>query len=114
MQIDVDRSSQEVAVEHAPIAKRVIPVVVGTRPEAIKLVPIILALRESERFHPIVVSTGQHHRMVGEIFELAGITPDVDLWVGDAARASTSAWRPYASASRTSAASGSAPGRGRG
>ena len=52
-----------------------VPVVVGTRPEAIKLVPIILALRDSECFHPVVVSTGQHHKMVAEIFELAGIRP---------------------------------------
>ncbi len=57
-------------------------VVVGTRPEAVKLVPIILALRESESFRPIVVSTGQHHRMVAEIFDLAEIEPDCDLWIG--------------------------------
>jgi UDP-N-acetylglucosamine 2-epimerase (non-hydrolysing) len=62
--------------------KLTVPVVVGTRPEAIKLVPIILALRDSESFHPIVVSTGQHHRMVGEIFDLAEIETDIDLWVG--------------------------------
>jgi UDP-N-acetylglucosamine 2-epimerase (non-hydrolysing) len=60
----------------------VVPVVVGTRPEAIKLVPIILALRESELYRPIVISTGQHHRMVQEIFSLAGITTDVTLWAG--------------------------------
>jgi UDP-N-acetylglucosamine 2-epimerase (non-hydrolysing) len=62
--------------------KLAVPVVVGTRPEAIKLVPIILALRESDCFHPLVVSTGQHHRMVSEIFGLAGIETDVELWVG--------------------------------
>ena len=55
-------------------------VVVGTRPEAIKLIPIILALRESERFRPIVVSTGQHDLMVREVFKLAGIWADVTLW----------------------------------
>lgn len=60
-----------------------IAVVVGTRPEAIKLVPIILALRESVSFEPLVVSTGQHHEMVDEIFALAGIEVDVQLWVGD-------------------------------
>ena len=52
-----------------PAVKLSVPVVVGTRPEAIKLVPIILALRDSECFHPVVVSTGQHHQMVAEIFE---------------------------------------------
>jgi UDP-N-acetylglucosamine 2-epimerase (non-hydrolysing) len=60
-----------------------VAVVVGTRPEAIKLVPIILALRESASYEPLVVSTGQHHEMVDEIFALAGIEVDVQLWVGD-------------------------------
>ena len=58
-------------------------VAVGTRPEAIKLVPIILALRESPSYRPIVVSPGQHHRMVAELFELAGITIDAELWAGN-------------------------------
>jgi UDP-N-acetylglucosamine 2-epimerase (non-hydrolysing) len=57
-------------------------VVVGTRPEAIKLVPLILALQRSPRFRPVVMSTGQHHDMVKEVFGLAGITPDIDLLVG--------------------------------
>ncbi len=61
-----------------------IVIVVGTRPEAIKLVPLILALRESEIFRPLVVSTGQHHRMVEEVLDLAGIQPDYNLWVGGA------------------------------
>jgi UDP-N-acetylglucosamine 2-epimerase (non-hydrolysing) len=59
-------------------------IVVGTRPEAIKLVPLILALRDSEVFRPLVVSTGQHHRMVEEVLNLAGIEPDFNLWVGGA------------------------------
>jgi UDP-N-acetylglucosamine 2-epimerase (non-hydrolysing) len=63
-------------------SKLVVPIVVGTRPEAIKLIPIILALRESDHYEPIVVSTGQHHRMVDYIFELAGIESDVVLWAG--------------------------------
>ena len=63
-------------------AQLVVPVVVGTRPEAIKLVPMILALRASDRFDRWSSSTGQHHRMVGDVFELAGIGTDVDLWVG--------------------------------
>ena len=65
-----------------PAPRLVIPVIVGTRPEAIKLVPVILALRKADRAEPIVVSTGQHHGMVQEIFDLAGITTDVTLWAG--------------------------------
>lgn len=59
-------------------------VVVGTRPEAIKLVPMILALKESPIFLPQVVSTGQHQDMVEEVFGLAGIEVDFNLWVGGA------------------------------
>jgi UDP-N-acetylglucosamine 2-epimerase (non-hydrolysing) len=59
-----------------------VPIVVGTRPEAIKLVSLILALRESENYNPIVVSTGQHNKLVEYIFELADIKPDVTLWAG--------------------------------
>ena len=65
-----------------PEHKLVVPIVVGTRPEAIKLVPIIVALRDHPTFEPIVVSTGQHNRLVEYIFELAGIKPDVTLWAG--------------------------------
>lgn len=67
-----------------PKPKVSVLVVVGTRPEAIKLVPLIIALRESEIFIPLVVSTGQHHRMVEEVLELADIKPDYNLWVGGA------------------------------
>ncbi len=63
-------------------SKLVVPIVVGTRPEAIKLIPIIMRLRESEHYQPLVISTGQHHRMVDYIFALAGIKPDVVLWAG--------------------------------
>lgn len=65
-----------------PEHKLVVPIVVGTRPEAIKLVPIIVALRDHPSFEPIVVSTGQHNRLVEYIFELAGVKPDVTLWAG--------------------------------
>jgi UDP-N-acetylglucosamine 2-epimerase (non-hydrolysing) len=62
--------------------KIAVPIIVGTRPEAIKLVPVIMALRKSQYYEPIVISTGQHQRMVQFIFELADITPDVTLWAG--------------------------------
>jgi UDP-N-acetylglucosamine 2-epimerase (non-hydrolysing) len=67
---------------NVPATKLIVPIVVGTRPEAIKLVPIIVALRESPYYEPIVISTGQHNRMVEYIFELADIKPDVTLWAG--------------------------------
>jgi UDP-N-acetylglucosamine 2-epimerase (non-hydrolysing) len=72
----------EPSKDSAPATKLVVPIVVGTRPEAIKLVPIIMALRQSKYYEPIVISTGQHNRMVEYIFELAEIKPDVTLWSG--------------------------------
>lgn len=78
------RGGQWVRLESMASSKLSVLVVVGTRPEAIKLVPVILALRESDEFRPLVISTGQHHGMVGEVLDLAGIEPDYNLWVGGA------------------------------
>lgn len=54
-------------------------VVYGTRPEAIKLAPLIRALAASERLEPLVVVTGQHREMLDQVNALFGIVPDVDL-----------------------------------
>lgn len=51
----------------------------GTRPEAIKMAPIVLALQESPLFHCIVTVTGQHREMLDQVNELFGINPDHDL-----------------------------------
>lgn len=61
-----------------------IAVVIGTRPEAVKLAPLVLALRRSDRLHPVVVTTGQHGAMVSEVLQLFGIVPDADLAVAEA------------------------------
>lgn len=58
---------------------RRILVSLGTRPEAIKLAPVILALRSSGMFDVVVCSTGQHAHMVRPISELFGFTIDHDL-----------------------------------
>jgi UDP-N-acetylglucosamine 2-epimerase (non-hydrolysing) len=57
-------------------------VLIGTRPEAIKMFPVVHALRRSSWFDPVVVTTGQHEDLVAPILGLAGIEPDVDLDVG--------------------------------
>ena len=54
-------------------------VVIGTRPEAIKLAPVVRALASSPRFAPRVVVTGQHREMVDQMLALFGVTPDADL-----------------------------------
>ena len=51
----------------------------GTRPEAIKMAPIVSALQESPRFRCIVTVTGQHREMLDQVNELFGIVPDHDL-----------------------------------
>jgi UDP-N-acetylglucosamine 2-epimerase (non-hydrolysing) len=87
--VPADREGMTATVLHPVIdpgpakPKVSILIVVGTRPEAIKLIPIILALRDSESFRPVVVTTGQHDLMVREVFKLAGIWADVTLWIGD-------------------------------
>ena len=61
--------------------KKNIAVIVGTRPEAIKLAPLIRALGASESLQPFTISTSQHGEMVDQIFNNFGITADVDLQV---------------------------------
>lgn len=54
-------------------------VVFGTRPEAIKMIPVIRALQDSEKFRPIVVGTGQHTDMVEDLIAASGLRLDVNL-----------------------------------
>ncbi|MGY2746034.1 non-hydrolyzing UDP-N-acetylglucosamine 2-epimerase [Arthrobacter sp. UYCu723] len=51
----------------------------GTRPEAIKMAPIVAALQESEHFDCVVTVTGQHREMLDQVNQLFGIVPDHDL-----------------------------------
>ncbi len=51
----------------------------GTRPEAIKMAPLIGALREHPALQPIVAVTGQHREMLDQVNQLFGIVPDHDL-----------------------------------
>ncbi|MDE2165869.1 MAG: UDP-N-acetylglucosamine 2-epimerase (non-hydrolyzing) [Alphaproteobacteria bacterium] len=58
-----------------------VTVVLGTRPEAIKLAPVILAARASPSMAVTVCNTGQHADMTAGILSLFGIVPDIDLAV---------------------------------
>ena len=57
----------------------VVLVILGTRPEAIKLFPVARALQREPRLVTRVVTTGQHREMVDQILEPMGIVPDKDL-----------------------------------
>jgi UDP-N-acetylglucosamine 2-epimerase (non-hydrolysing) len=54
-------------------------VVYGTRPEAIKLAPVITALAADPALEVVTVVTGQHRTMLDQVNGLFGIRPDVDL-----------------------------------
>lgn len=53
--------------------------VYGTRPEAIKVAPVIAELQRDSRFESIAVSTGQHREMLDQVNQMFGITPKYDL-----------------------------------
>jgi UDP-N-acetylglucosamine 2-epimerase (non-hydrolysing) len=59
--------------------RRKILSVFGTRPEAIKLFPLIHALEADDRFESRVCVSGQHRGMLDQVLEIAGVTPDHDL-----------------------------------
>jgi UDP-N-acetylglucosamine 2-epimerase (non-hydrolysing) len=59
--------------------KKRILVAVGTRPEAIKMAPVILALQEQPWADVRVMATAQHRQMLDQVLQAFGIVPDIDL-----------------------------------
>ena len=60
--------------------RRRLMIILGTRPEAVKLAPVILeARRAADQFDLLVVATGQHRQMLDQVLRFFGIRPDVDL-----------------------------------
>lgn len=51
----------------------------GTRPEAIKMFPVVFALRETGQFDVKVVVTAQHRELLDSVMALASLQPDLDL-----------------------------------
>ena len=55
-------------------------VVFGTRPEAIKMAPLVLEMKKFPNLiHPIVCVTGQHRDMLDQVLTIFEIVPDYDL-----------------------------------
>ncbi|WP_199773878.1 non-hydrolyzing UDP-N-acetylglucosamine 2-epimerase [Stieleria maiorica] len=55
-------------------------IVFGTRPEAIKLAPLVMECKaRPEQVEPIVCSTGQHREMLAQVLSYFSITPEIDL-----------------------------------
>ena len=59
--------------------KPVVLIIFGTRPEAIKLFPVVHALRAREDVNVRVLVTGQHRQMLDQVLEIGEISPDHDL-----------------------------------
>ncbi len=53
--------------------------VVGTRPDAIKTLPVVIALQKEQSLETVLVSTGQHREMLQQVFDTFGVQPDRDL-----------------------------------
>lgn len=54
-------------------------VVVGTRPEVIKMAPVYARLLASERLKPVLLASGQHREMLDQALKVFGMVPDEDL-----------------------------------
>ena len=61
--------------------KKKITCIVGTRPEAIKMAPVIQELKSDENFSVTTLATGQHTDMLIQALDDFGIKPDVDLHI---------------------------------
>ena len=59
--------------------KKNITCIIGTRPEAIKMAPVILALKNENEFNIKTLSTGQHTEMTAQALKDFEIIPDIDL-----------------------------------
>jgi UDP-N-acetylglucosamine 2-epimerase (non-hydrolysing) len=62
-------------------ARKNVLVFMGTRPEAIKMAPVVAALRAAPDFACTVVATGQHREMFKQVVDIFGIPVDADLEV---------------------------------
>jgi UDP-N-acetylglucosamine 2-epimerase (non-hydrolysing) len=58
---------------------RRVTLIFGTRPEAIKMAPLVAALRRTPWVDPVVAVTGQHRHILDQVLDLFGIAPDHDL-----------------------------------
>jgi len=53
--------------------------ILGTRPEAVKMAPVIQELKKRVEFDSRVCVTAQHRQMLDQVLDLFNIQPDIDL-----------------------------------
>ena len=58
---------------------KTVMLVFGTRPEAIKMCPLVLELKKRENIKTVVCVTGQHRQMLDAVLDTFGVVPDYDL-----------------------------------
>jgi UDP-N-acetylglucosamine 2-epimerase (non-hydrolysing) len=73
------RSKGAAAAVSGAASRRRIMVIYGTRPEAVKVAPLIRALAESTLLTPLVAVTAQHRSMLDQVNDCFGIKPEFDL-----------------------------------
>lgn len=56
-------------------------IIIGTRPEAIKMIPLIIELKKRDNFKVTICNTGQHKEMIDQALESFSIVPDINLSV---------------------------------
>ena len=61
------------------VSRKKLLIIFGTRPEAIKLFPVIATLRDDPQIAPVVCVSGQHREMLDQVLQIAGLVPDHDL-----------------------------------
>lgn len=59
--------------------RKTIAVIIGTRPEAVKMAPVVMALRDHPAFRPFLVATAQHRDLLDQVLDHFGLTADADL-----------------------------------
>lgn len=59
--------------------KKRVMLVFGTRPEAIKMCPLVNELKQRKELETLVCVTGQHRQMLDQVLEIFGVVPDYDL-----------------------------------
>ena len=59
--------------------KKKVLAVFGTRPEAIKMIPLVIELNKRDGFQLVICVTGQHREMLDQVLKIFHITPDYDL-----------------------------------
>jgi UDP-N-acetylglucosamine 2-epimerase (non-hydrolysing) len=77
-ELDLDHELVD-RINDVPNGRENVLLVIGTRPEAIKMAPVILALKEEPWANVRVLATAQHRHMLDQVNEFFGIAPDIDL-----------------------------------